>query len=348
MLNRRHFLKTALASSLLLQFPALVFAKEQSFLMEAFGDLPKPQTIERILSAGPVADILLLSLTPNKLIGLASLNLSSKQKHFLPERIQNLPSTGRLAGRGSTAPLEKIMASKPDLIVDIGTVSPSYIGVAERVHQQTQIPYLLANGQFSDTAEQLRTLGRVLGVEAHGALLADYAEGVLQQTHNIVSKSNQGEIKVYSARGADGLETGLKGSIHTEVIEWIGATNVAEVAGEKMMTRVSLEQLMLWQPDVILIMDANFYQTIQTNPIWQRLKAVKEKRYYWVPNLPFGWLDMPPGMNRLLGASWLASLLVPERYSLEMAKKAIIEYFALFYQYYLSEDELKKITAGPQ
>lgn len=348
MINRRKFLKTAVASALLLQFPLLMRASEtQAFLYEAFGELPSPNSIQKVLSAGPVADILLLSLVPNKLMGLASLTLTAEQKAFLPEKIVNLPKTGRFAGRGTTASLENIIQLKPDIIIDIGTVSPAYLSTAERFYEQTNIPYILANGAFSQTGTQIRTLGEILGVKDHAKLLADYVDGVLDKTHNIVRKNPVGEpLKVYSARSADGLETGLQGSIHTEVLDWVGAENAAKEAGEKIMTRVSMEQLILWQPDVILINDDNFYRTISTDPLWSRIKAVKEGRFYKVPNLPFGWTDQPPSINRVLGAAWLSSILAPEQYSQEEYSRSIIEYYALFYQHYLSEEALIELTKG--
>lgn len=347
MLNRRQFIKTALTAALMTQFPCIAFADKPRFLYEKFGDLPPPETIERVLSTGPVADVLLLSLVPTKLIGLSSLKLTESQKQFLPPILQNLPQTGRFAGRGSTASLENVIALKPDVIVDIGNVSPSYVSTAERINAQTNIPYILMNGTLSETATQIRTLGEMLGVKDHADGLADYAERVLTATHNIAQKSGvEKPLKVYSARGADGLETGLAGSIHTEVLEWVGATNAAQDAGENLMTRVSMEQLMLWQPDVIITLDENFYQEIGKNPLWQRIKAVQEGRIYKAPKLPFGWLDQPPSINRLLGASWLSHVLYPELMPAEQYTKAVIEYYALFYQHYLSEEALIAMTTG--
>ena len=42
---------------------------------------------------------------------------------------------------------------------------------------------------------------------------------------------------------------------------------------------------------------------------WRRLPALREGRFHLAPSLPFGWLDGPPGVNRLIGLSWLVSRL---------------------------------------
>ncbi|PWD85376.1 iron ABC transporter substrate-binding protein [Ignatzschineria cameli] len=343
MIRRRTFLKSIIAGAILIHYPALAQEKTRSFLIESFGILPAPQNIERILSAGPVSDILLLSLAPHKLLGLAALNLTPAQRAFFPKEIGNLPMTGRFAGRGTTASLEKIVALKPDLILDVGNITPTYLSTAERVYEQTQLPYLLANGSFADTAKQLRTLGEILGVTERGEALAQFAEKILKETQDLVPHHYSKPISIYSARSADGLETGLAGSIHTEVIDWLGAKNSAAPGGEKIMTRISMEQLLAWQPDLIITMDENFYHSLPNNRLWQRLNAIKKDRVYLAPKLPFGWLDQPPSINRLLGAIWLAHLLVPEVMPTTRYRDLIAEYYALFYQQSLSTDQLNQL-----
>jgi len=38
------------------------------------------------------------------------------------------------------------------------------------------------------------------------------------------------------------------------------------------------------------------------------LRAVRERRLVQAPGLPFGWVDSPPSVNRLLGLMWLPVL----------------------------------------
>ena len=41
--------------------------------------------------------------------------------------------------------------------------------------------------------------------------------------------------------------------------------------------------------------------------------AVREKRVYLSPTAPFGWIDRPPSLNRVIGLKWLAGLFYPEQ-----------------------------------
>lgn len=298
-----------------------------------------PQHIQRVFSTGGISDVLLISVAPEKLVNIATPRMNDTGKRFLSRHIRDILNIGRLTGRGATAPLEKVIELKPDIILDAGEMNRTYLSLAERVQQQTRIPYILIDGGLSQSAQQLRQAGELLGVKEWSEKLAFFAQKVLDRTHNIARHKG---IKIYSARGADGLETGLAGSIHTEVLEWLGATNAATLAGEKLVTRVSLEQIIQWQPDVIITHDPNFYQKLQTDTLWQKISAVKNRQVFLIPVEPFGWLDMPPGVNRLLGCIWLAHKLAPESMSETEYSDLVKEYFQLFYGYPLSDQEAEK------
>ena len=71
--------------------------------------------------------------------------------------------------------------------------------------------------------------------------------------------------RVYLARGPEGLETGGRGSINTEIIERVGGINVAEGLGGRGNTaNASLEQIIAWQPDIIVTLDRAFFQSVKS------------------------------------------------------------------------------------
>ena len=70
---------------------------------------------------------------------------------------------GRITGRGNTANLESVIALKPDLILDVGSTSATFVSLAESVQQQTNIPYALLDGRFDAVAETYRKLGELTG-----------------------------------------------------------------------------------------------------------------------------------------------------------------------------------------
>ena len=107
--------------------------------------------------------------------------------------------------------------------------------------------------------------------------------------------------RVYYGRGPQGLNTGLAGSINVESIEQLGAVNVAAEMGKGGLVQVSIEQVLRWNPDVVITIDPNFYAAARSHPLWGSVPAIKAGRIYLSPSLPYGWIDFPPSINRLIG-----------------------------------------------
>src|SRR5215510_16181748 len=117
-----------------------------------------PDRVERVFPAGPPAAIMLYTLAPELLLGWPRANRSDEREFLLPD-IGGRPEVGRITGRGNTANLEVVLALKPDLILDIGSVNATYVSLADRVQQQTGIPYALLDGRFEGIPLSYRTLG---------------------------------------------------------------------------------------------------------------------------------------------------------------------------------------------
>ena len=304
-----------------------------------------PDRIERVLAAGPPAAVLLYTLAPRKMIGWPRAP-SPAESAFLTPEAATLPSTGRLTGRGGTANVEAVLALKPDLIVDVGSTGATYATLADRVQTQTGIPYILLDGSFSKTPETYRTLGTLIGADAKGEALAAESEKILKAVAEAVAAVPvEQRPRVYYGRGPRGLETGLSGSINTEIIEAAGGRNVATAEGMGGLAGISPEQVLAWNPDVILLLDPAFAASLPSDPLWSGLKAVREKRVYAAPVLPFGWVDAPPGINRLIGLRWLAGLFFPDRFK-EPLEEAVHGFYRRFYHVEPSPAQIEALLAA--
>ena len=71
---------------------------------------------------------------------------------------------------------------------------------------------------------------------------------------------------------------------------------------------MSAEQVLAWDPDWVIASDARFFATAPADPVWGTLRAVRDGRIVLAPSLPYGWIDAPPSVNRLLGLVWLPVL----------------------------------------
>lgn len=336
-LTRRMFAQLVASALLLRHFPALA----QTPLTVAVGSPPSPEAIQRVVSAGAPADMLLLAVAPEKLVGFSSFDFSHQAAVPFHHDILALPKLGRLAGRASTLSLEALLALKPDLVVDCGNADETWLSQARQVNAQTHVPWLLINGELRQTPAQLQAAGAALGTATRASAQAALARRFIDDA-DAFSHSPAAKLRFYAARGARGLETGLQGSLHTEAPELLGLHNVAQIPGRHGLTQVSMENLLSWQPDIILVQDAVTAQYLREDPVWQGVKAVAEQRILFLSGLPFGWLDAPPGINRLLGLRRLHAWLDPQ---IETHFKTDMQRYAeLFWHTSLSDAQFQKLV----
>jgi iron complex transport system substrate-binding protein len=305
--------------------------------------VPVPARVGRVFPAGPPAAIMLYTLAPELLIGWPRANRADEREFLLPD-VGSRPEVGRITGRGNTANLEVVLALKPDLILDVGSVSATYVSLADRVQQQTGIPYALLDGRFDNIAPAYRTLGTLIGRPDAGEDFARYTEETMRTiTGRIAAVPRERRPRVYYARGPRGLETGLGGSINVETIELL-AQNVAGGTRGGLAT-VSIEQVLLWNPEVIITIDQDFAATVDEDRAWAPVKAVQARRVHLSPKLPFGWVDFPPCVNRLIGLWWLAKILYPELFP-EDLKALARAFYARFYHVTPSDAQIERVLAG--
>ena len=107
----------------------------------------------------------------------------------------------------------------------------------------------------------MRLLGSVIGVPERAEAIARYMEETEKRVEErLKDVPESARRRVYLARQANGLETGLRGSINTEILERAGGVNVAERgAGRGGIANVSVEQLLTWAPDTVITWDRNFF-----------------------------------------------------------------------------------------
>ncbi|HLH94437.1 MAG TPA: iron ABC transporter substrate-binding protein [Xanthobacteraceae bacterium] len=305
--------------------------------------VPVPAHVTRIFPAGPPASLMIYTLAPETLIGWTRPNSAAEREFLLPD-VGGRPTVGRLTGRGNTANLEAVLSVKPDLILDMGTISDTYVSLADRVQEQTGIPYALLDGSFAGTPAAYRTLGALIDRRDDAERLAHYAEDTVATiTGRIAGIPKEQRPRIYFARGPRGLETGLGGSINLETIEMLARNVAGDTKGG--LSPVSLEQVLAWNPEVIVTIDREFAASVYNDPAWVPIAAVQAHRVHLAPSLPFGWVDFPPSVNRLIGLWWLAKILYPTQFP-EDLRPLTRAFYKQFYHVDITDAQLDHVLAG--
>src|SRR5262249_28973450 len=111
------------------------------------------------------------------------------------------------------------------------------------------------------------------------------------------------------------------------------------------LANVSIEQVLLWNPDVIITIDQDFAANVHGDPSWASVNAVRTRRVHLSPKIPFGWVDFPPSVNRLIGLWWLAKILYPDRFSEDM-RALTRDFYTMFYHRTPSDLQIDHVLAG--
>jgi iron complex transport system substrate-binding protein len=75
------------------------------------------------------------------------------------------------------------------------------------------------------------------------------------------------------------------------------------------------------------------------------VRAVRDGRVHLSPKLPFGWVDFPPGVNRLIGLWWLGQRVYPERFPEDLGALTR-EFHQRYYHVTPSDAQVTRVLAG--
>ncbi|MDY0341083.1 MAG: ABC transporter substrate-binding protein [Coriobacteriia bacterium] len=314
--------------------------------------IPSVGHLERIYFTDPVGQVWCFTLAPDLLVG-TSMQFTDEELAYLPEGTADLPYLGGFLG-GAEIDREALLAEGVQVVflVTGAEITEANVSEVERLQKQVNIPVVMVDGSFDNVSSAFRLLGEVLGKEERAEELVSYCEKVITEvTAAVATVPEDRHVKLYYAEGPEGLQTEPDVSEHALAFQIAGATNVATIEHIKGagMSNVSLEQVLAWDPEVIIAWDdvvrGGAAEDIRTNPDWATLAAVKTGRVYTMPNIPYAWCDRPRGINRLIGIQWVANMLYPDAYDVDMVEE-VKAFYSGFYRVDITDDEAKRFLGN--
>ncbi|WP_321423183.1 ABC transporter substrate-binding protein [uncultured Methanobacterium sp.] len=315
-------------------------------------NLTVPSPINHVLSTSPTTTVLVYMISPDKLQAF-NYEVTSDEQKYMPDAYKNLPSVGGWYGSQSGS-YEQFIAMNPDVVLD--SVSPddssshaSTLSVlSERQQKFGSIPVVGVADTSNVTTlnPSIEFIGTLLGSTDKAKKLSDFNTKVQKEVTDVVSTIPDSErTTVYFAEGVDGLKTEPSGSVHGQLIDLCHGNNVANVQmqGGSGQTQVSMEQVLKWNPQVIITTDPTFFASVYQNSTWSSVNAVQNKKVYLSPQSPFKWFDKPTGANLIIGIPWTAKILYPDKFKNLDLKGEVKEFYSEFYHYDLSDDGVTKI-----
>jgi iron complex transport system substrate-binding protein len=211
---------------------------------------------------------------------------------------------------------------------------------------QHQIPYLVIDyTNIKEQQQAIMVIARALDVEERGQVYNDYYQNAIDRIEKVAGTiPTEERLRIYHA-DEEVNQTDSPDSLPADWITKAGAINVSldqplrKVEGKY---SASLEQIFLWNPDVILVNEPDVINYIASNPRWSSLKAVKGKRVYQMPIGVSLW-GHSGGVETPLATMWTAQLLYPEYFKDINIKDELKDYYHRFLNYQVSDEMLDHI-----
>ena len=303
-----------------------------------------PVQIDQVAVSGPMAQIVLFALCPDKLVGISNA-WDESAAQYLDTAYYNLPLLGQLYGGKGELNLETLLESGAQVVIDVGEAKDGIAEDLDALQEQTAIPFVHIDAALATMDETYTLLGDLLGMPDEAKALADYCRSTYDRALTIADSVEKANLLYVT--GDAGLNVIAQGSYHAEVIDLL-SNNLAVVddpSSKGTGNEVDMEQILNWNPDVILFAPDSVYDTMAGDAAWQGVTAIQNGAYYEVPMGPYNWMGFPPSVQRLLGMLWMAKVLYPEAADYDLYTEAA-QYFKLFYHCDLTREQYDALVAN--
>ena len=306
-----------------------------------------PVEIHSLLGTSPPVTVATYMMAPDLLMGV---NSYFNQTKYIPKKYAVLPYVG---GQQNTGVLnyETYIAMNPDVVLYFYPGKDDKETADMMQTHLNPIPVIAIKNAANakDFTSEINYLGDVLNRKEQATELSNFYEEISDKvSSNVATIPDEKKVRTYYAEGKDGLQTDPANSFHSQLINICGGNNVAtgEQTGVSGQTKVSMEDVVGWNPEVIIASDKQFYNSFYSNPAWKDIKAVQDKRVFLTPSEPFNWFDRPPGVNTIIGIPWTAKVLYPDLFKDIDLNSLTKEFYSKFYHYDLSENEVGDLLKG--
>ena len=270
-----------------------------------------------------------------------------KRDELMQRKVENLDDLPCPYSSGSVN-IEELAATKPDLVL-LRVENLADAGEQEKLDGMG-IPYVVVD--YVTTEDQLYSIemtGKALGrADQALAYTAWYRDTVAMVRERLSAVPEAERVRAYHSVN-EVVRTDIPDTLSYEILAAAGCQNVVASAGElrldgnKGMTTV--EQIYVWDPDVVLVTEPDAAAYFNTNEKFAGLRAVREGRVYQLPVGISRWAH-PGSLESPLAALYIAKLLYPDLFSDIDMRAELISCYERFFHISLTEEDLDMIFSG--
>ncbi|WP_320537442.1 ABC transporter substrate-binding protein [Pseudarthrobacter sp. IC2-21] len=246
-----------------------------------------------------------------------------------------------IATQDFTANVESVRALDPDVVIQWSDAQ--LIDPLEKAG--LNVIGLTNTGKQEDVDAWMAMFAAMLGKPERAADIKARSDADLAAVKDLAAGRGSTRPSIlYFNRFTGGLKVAAANSYNDFYIKLVGGTNPAtgnDPLKGSGMVGLDVEQVLRWDPEIILLgnFDNAVPQDLYSNPVWQPVSAVRNRRVYKVPLGGYRW--DPPGQESPLMWHWLSDIAFPRQQSL--LRNKVVEYFDFLYGHKPTAAELDKI-----
>lgn len=243
--------------------------------------------------------------------------------------------------------VEELVRSDPDIVL-VKNDTLGNEGEVEKL-KKTGIPYLVVD--FNNMKQQryaVELLGKVVNEPQKAKAYDEYYLSSIERVSQRVSAiPEKDRVRLYHSVN-EATRTDTRGDFCADWTTVAGAVNVSVQQPLRLYEGkyyAGLEQILMWDPEMIICNEAGVANYILTSKQLSALKAVKTKQVYQLPSAVSRW-GHPSSMETPLAILWTAKLMYPEQMKdIDMAKETKY-FYKTFFNYDLNDQVVQQILAG--
>lgn len=189
-----------------------------------------------------------------------------------------------------------------------------------------------------DIKNAVMLMGEVLNAQDVAARYSDYFDAKMTLAADLIADipENERPVVLYG--------NPVQFSQPHYIAEWW-----IEAAGGKSATAATrsgtlsynMEDLLRWNPDVMILTDRKIAVDLRQSRLYHDLKAVQNEAFHFMPTVGHSWGNRTP--EQPLTVFWTMHKLYPDIMTYEMLVREIREFYIAFFNYEMTESQLKHI-----
>lgn len=243
--------------------------------------------------------------------------------------------------------IEELIRANPDLVF-VRTETAKNPGEVEKL-EKSGIPYLVVD--YRNMKEQQATIemiGRAIGAEDRAQkYIAYYNDSLGRVAQRLAQIPVSKRVKLYHSVN-EAVRTDSRDTLPADWTQAAGAINVSvnsRLRTDAEKSYASLEQIYLWDPDVIIANEMGVADYILHSEPWSGLRAVKNHKVYQMPNGVSRW-GHPGSLETPLAVLWTAKTLYPELFrDVDMVHETQ-KFYQEFWNFPVSKEVAEQILTG--